>query len=93
MQKFFQGTLRPKIKPLGVDLQTGVFQIEVEWVERQTDQSVWRETITIPPGNAAFSQIECTGYARPVDGCFVDEKGNRHFVLRAEPIQFGARMG
>ena len=92
MRKFFQGTLRPKIKPIGVDLQTGLFEVEVEWIEMQTNELVWKETIRIPPNQSAFSQIQSTGYAQPVDGCFVDENGKRHFVLRAEPGIFGARM-
>lgn len=87
--KFFQGTIRPKIKPLGIDLATGFAEIEIEWIEMQTNRRVFLETIKIPPKNAAFSQIQCTGLSKPVDGIFVDEHGKRHFVLRAEPGELG----
>lgn len=91
-RKFFQGTLRTKIKPLGL-MPEGFHHFEIEWVDSDTREVVWQERVKVPPGNAFVSQIEVTGYARPKDTFFVDEDGKRHFVLRAEPFSFGIQMG
>lgn len=81
MPNRFTGTMRAKITLL----EGGVC---IEWINAETMEVIWTETVQPADGCAAVCQIAGIGEFEPRPGYFIDSEGKRHFAMPAETARF-----